>query len=214
LCGTGAAERPHFMKRALFSLALLSSLCLNSGGAHGSEICTINGNTVLLYKIINFWYDCLPEEADQLCGARLECRSREQARIEYQTTASVLKIHIPSGFARLVSVAGGRHLQCTWLNQAYFGGGQALDLTDDTGAEGFTFTGIKEAQARSIRAMAKEIRVEIKGGISGLLNGKIALYQGRDFLKTCPEEAEGTPALVKLVNSRTREVLAVYSQED
>jgi len=50
----------------------------------------------------------------------------------------------------------------------------------------------------------------LEGVVGGLLNGKIALHQAGNFLKTCPEASQGLvdsfPFFLKIINSHTKEV--------
>ena len=54
------------MKWFLSFTFLLSCFFIVNNDAFCSETYYIDNNRVLLYKIINWWYDCLPEESNLL----------------------------------------------------------------------------------------------------------------------------------------------------
>jgi hypothetical protein len=194
-------------------------LCF-SHTAHCTEIYSIDGNQVLLYKIINWWYDCLPEESDLLCGSLIKCQNKGNAQVEYNQSENILKILITGGFADLLSVFrergqgfGPAYLHCTWLNKDYMGDDNAAIIPDKLQTlNSFTFQKVGQSQARRIRDIEKDILFELEGVIFGLMNGKIALYQGDNLLKTCPDaRQEGIYPCLKIINGNTNETLAKYS---
>ncbi len=209
---------------AVVCLVLFIGLFRGTGPALGSEICTIDGHRVLLYKVINFWYDCLPEESQQFCGARLQCSSVGETQVRYLVKESVLEIHIPKGFGRLVSVLksgnkkagpGNGFLTAAMVKKDVFGKGQAADLTFDLDAVGrFRIFNVDDRHYRKVKSVAEDIGIQVDGVIGGLLNGKIALYTGREAMKPCPRKGvapeDALLPSVKLVNVKTGEVLLAY----
>ena len=177
----------------------------------------IDNQRVLLYKVINWWYDCLPEESTQLCGSRIKYENRGNARILYDASEKELTLGVDGGFADLLAFfsqcrgcRGPSHFQCTWLNRKYFGQGRAKKFGRQ---RTFTVEIADENQLRILRSMQHHLVFVVEGIIGGLMNGQIALHQGGDQLKTCPEpEQSDEPYSIRLTlfNSKTNEVLATY----
>jgi len=97
----------------------------------------IDDNRVLLYKIINWWYDSLVEESQQLCGRTIRCQSNGNIQIEYDADKMRLKLKTRESFADLLSVFkqcekcwGSSYLTLTWLNKEYFGDGNFIAPAD------------------------------------------------------------------------------------
>lgn len=213
----------HSMKHLAFCLIALSLLLITSQGAFCSETYFIDNNRVLLYKIINWWYDCLSEESTQLCGSLIKCRNKGDARVRYDETRKFLQLQINGGFANLLSIFknceqcfGPSHLKCTWLNKKYFGGGKAAIISNEVPAiSGFTFHGVDKDHSRIIQSIESEIELELEGKVGGLLNGKIALHKAGNSLKSCPDisqdRADNFITSLKFINSHTKEILAEYS---
>ncbi len=183
----------------------------------------INNNSVLFYKIINWWYDCLPEESKQLCGSRIKYQNIGNAKVKHNEPQTLLEIRIQGGFTEQLIIFkqcegcfGPSYLKCTWLNKKYFGNGAAMNISKD-----FTTTSIvriknvNETYGRLIQSIEHDMTFELEGVISGLLNGKIALHQGESFLKNCPgpidRRGKNFPISFTIINSLTKEVLAQYT---
>ena len=185
--------------------------------AYCSEKYYIDNQRVLLYKIINWWYDCLPEESTRLCGSRIKYENRGNARILYDAAEQKLTLEVDGGFAELLAFfkvcqgcRGPSHFECTWLNGKYFGMGRAKIFSRQ---QTFTVENVDENQAKAIRSMKHHLVFVVEGIIGGLMNGQIALHQGGDLLKTCPEpEQSDEPYSIRLTlfNSKTNEMLATY----
>ena len=210
------------MKWFLSFILILSFLIISSHDAFCVETYYIDNNRVLLYKIINWWYDCLPEESSRLCGSRIKCQSRDDVRVEYNETEMILKLKLKGGFAALISIfkqckqcLGPSYLKCIWLNKRYFGSGEAVIVSNDSPTvSAFIFNSIEKNDSVRIQSIEKNIVFEIEGVIGGLLNGQIALHQAGNFIKTCPGTSHGRddsfPISLKIINSNTKEVLAKY----
>jgi len=85
-------------------------------------------NTLFLYKIINWWYDSLPEESHQLCGSLIRCQDRGNIQIEYDVIEMKLRLNAKESFADLLAIFkqcehcwGPSYLKLIWLNKEYFG---------------------------------------------------------------------------------------------
>lgn len=188
-----------------------------------SENYYINNSRVLLYKIINWWYDSLPEDSQRLCGELIRCRSERNVQIEYDTDGMKIRFYTKESFADLLSVFkpcepcwGPSFLQLTWLNKKYFGHGRYLPSTDrDSHLNSFIFGEIEGIHAEKIQSIVDAIGLELEGAICGLMNGKISLHHSGELLKTCPADGkrqdEDSPITLKIVNFQTEEVLAKFS---
>ena len=173
------------MKWFLSFTIVLACLHIINHDALCSETYYIDNNRVLLYKIINWWYDCLPEESNRLCGSLIKYQSKDNAQVEYYEAEMILKLQIKGGFADLLSIFkqckrcfGPSYLQCTWLNKKYFGNGEAAIVPNELPTiRAFVINNIDKKQVRLIRSAEKDIVFVLEGVIGGLLNGKIALHQ-------------------------------------
>jgi len=200
-------------------------LCIHifSFDAFCEETYRIDNNRVLLYKIINWWYDCLPDECDLFCGKTVECDNRGNAEIEYSAADMTLKLKVKGGFADLFSIFkackdcyGPSYLECRQLNRKYFGNGKAVGIhAGFRGFNEFVFNAISSSQAQSVRNIKDDIKFVLKGRIGGLVGGKVALHQAGQFQKACPKDPKNQkaafPITLKIVNAQTDEILAIYS---
>lgn len=211
------------MKWFLSFTMVLSCFLIINHDVFCSETYYIDNNRVLLYKVINWWYDCLPEESNQLCGRCIKWQSKGNAQVEYNETEMILKLQIKGGFADLLSTIkqcelcfDPPYLKCTWLNKKYFGSGKAVIVSNELPAmSAFIIHNVDKKQGRLVRSLEKDIIFELEGVIGGLLNGKIALHRTGNFIKTCPGTPESrddsSPISLKIINAHTKEVLAKYS---
>ena len=212
------------MKWLLSFIIVLSCFHIINHDVFCSETYSINNNRVLLYKVINWWYDCLPEESSQLCGRLVKCQNKGNAQVEYNETEMILKLQIKGGFADMLSVLkqcehcfGPSYLQCIWLNPKFFGNGEAVIIQNEFAAiNTLFFNNIDQKKFLQIRSIEKDIELILEGLISDLLreNGRIALHQAGNFLKPCPGAAQcrddSFPISFKIINSHTGEMLAKY----
>lgn len=183
------------------------------------KYCIDDQNVFLLYKLINWWYDCQPEDNYLLCGKTITCINRGNACIAYTRSRSALTISIQTGLADYLSIlktcnacVGPSYLRCTWQSEKYLGKGRALPTKN---LNQFTFRHINKVQARILKGMEKKIAFVVQGKIVGLMNsGKIALHNSDDLLKRCPINAKEKdridPITVKLKNTSTNEMIAQY----
>ncbi len=211
--------------RMKWSLILL--IFLLPFNAYGStvypEMFYINNNGVLLYKIINWWYFSPPEESSQLCGSSIRYLNRGNTRVGYHESKMILTFRIQDGFTDQLMVFkhcegedGPSILKCSSVNKKYFGRGVATDMSGKLLSKGiFVIKNVDKKHGRKVLKIESEIVFELEGVICGLMNGKIALYHGRTFLRHCPMESvdrEGRyPITLKIINSGTKEVLSLYS---
>ena len=188
-----------------------------------SEKYYINNNQVLLYKIINWWYDSLPEESYQLCGSLIRCQDKGNIQVEYDVIEMKLMLNAKESFADLLSIFkqceqcwGPSYLKLTWLNKEYFGDGKFINSTDKhSTVNSYIFANVERTHAQQIQSIVDDIELELEGTIGGLMNGKIALHHTGKLLKTCQVDSkkqdESFPITLKIVNSQTEVILAKLS---
>lgn len=137
---------------------------------------------MLLYKIINCWYDNLPEESHQICGSLIRCQTKGNIQIEYDAIEMKLRRNAKENFAGLLSIFkqceqcwGPSYLELTWLNKECFGDGKFITSTDKySSLNPYIFVHIERANAQRIQNIVNIIGIELEGVICGLVNGKIA----------------------------------------
>ena len=176
-------------------------------------------NVFLLYKIVNWWYDCQPKDNYLLCGKPIKCSNLGNACIKYTQSKSALKISIQKGLADQLSIFktcdqcfGPSYLRCIWQNEKYFGKGTAVPTKN---LNQFIFLHINKIQARILKNIEKKIGFVVQGNIRGLMNdGKIALHNTRATFKRCPGDVDDKrgifPITVKIKNTSTNELIAQY----
>ena len=211
-----------FLPIILLSSHLVGSnaFCLETEHSALSEICYVNSNEVLLYKIINWWNNSLPEDDTLPCGDLITCQHTGGITVDYNRATMMLHITTSENFGELISVfkqceqcPGPAYLECSWLNTKFFDNVQATRSKD---IKMLSFKEISPHQADKLKDAEKDLAVVVEGVIGGLLsgNGKIALHHTGDFLKSCPKSSqrpeERFPTSLKIINSRTQEELARY----
>ncbi len=191
--------------------------------AVSSEKYFINNNGVLLYKIINWWYDSLPEESHLLCGNHIKCRAKGNIQIDYNTIEMKIRLYTKESFSDLLSVSkqcdqcwGPSYLKLIWLNIKYFGDGRYIISTDKYSTlNSYLFGQIERTNASKIQSVVNDIGLELEGVICGLMNGKIALHHSGKLLKTCladkQKQEENFPVSLKILNFQTKEILVKFS---
>ena len=211
------------MKIFFYCILVFSCLFFIHPDALGSETYYIENNRVLLYKIINWWYDCLPEESNRLCGSPVRYMNTGNARVDYDEPEMKLKLHIHGGFGELLSIFkqckdcyGPSYLKCIWLNREYFGHGEGKAIRYEIPAiSHFAFNHVDMSHFRRMKRIEENIVFKLEGTIGGLLNGRISLHHAGTFIQSCAEVFEGKgeslTTTIKIINSGTEEILAKYS---
>lgn len=194
-----------------------------SPSVSGTEAYYINGNRVLLYKVINWWYDCLPQESFDLCGYPIVYRNDGNVRVQYHLPTKELILTVTNGFAQMISLfnsegqkKASRLINCIQLNERTFGEikteafGGRFDISGQ-----LVMQGIEKETAALFCQMEDGLRFEIKGRIAGLMNGRIALHPDGEFIKSCygPLQNPGEKVSVNLLvhNADADELLASFS---
>lgn len=183
---------------------------------------TIDEQPVLLYKIIQWWYDAPAADAPWACGRTLTCRTADPIQITYAQNDRRLSLQFEAGFAELVSAgtpeAGSpsMDLRATWLDPNYFGDVTAK-LCPDPGCPlgRLCIEGVASDQAPRLAAMGNHIEVVLAGTVCGLVDGRIALTHGQGLLKVCPASASpatpSRPVTLALRNRDADAVLAIFA---
>ena len=201
-------------------MASCSEIYFNDNLKYNSENYYINNqNVLLLYKIINWWYDCLPKDNNLLCGKTIKCTNSGNAVVEYIQSNSALKISVQKEIGDQLSIfktcgdcLGLSSLHGKWLNKKYFGKGSMEVVTS---LNQFSFLHIDKNQARILKDIEKDIVFVIEGYIRGLTsNGKIALIDTNAIFKKCPDNTNEKSSVFSInvtikINS-TDEVIAHY----
>ena len=211
------------IKSLPFYIIIIPCFLIINHDAYCFEDYYIGNNRVLLYKIINWWYDCLPEESNLLCGRVIKCISKDETQVVYDETKMVLKLKINGGFAGQLSIfkqygqcLGPSYLKCTWLNKKYFDKGEASIISNDLPAISVLIINkVDKNHGRRIQSIEKDIIFELEGTIGGLLSGRIALHHAGNFIKTCSDAShdrgDNLPISLKIINDNTKEILATYA---
>jgi hypothetical protein len=200
----------------------LSFFILFFRSAYGDEIYYIDNSPLLLYKTINWWYDCLPKESTKLCGKPIKCSNIGNTLVEYNEANKTLDLYIKGGFATMLSAFkkcvhchGPSYLHCIWLDQKYLNGTAASVLSKDFSTIiGFSFSNIEKGQAKHIQSLSHDIQFILEGVIGGLSNGRIALHESGNLLKRCnrasPYTDEDYPITLKIINTCNNETIAIF----
>lgn len=209
----------RFYKSTLFLILYLFLF----RSAYCDEIYYIDNSPLFLYKTINWWYDCLPEESKKLCGRPIKCSNIGNALVEYDKRNKNLEISIKGGFATMLLAFkkckhcyGPSYLHCIWLDQKYLNGTTANVIIDDlTTIVGFTFSNIEKEQAKYIQSISHDMQFILEGAIGGLSNGRIALHESSDLLKRCnrasPDPNKKYPITLNIINTCTNETIAIFN---
>ena len=115
----------------ILKITILSAVILASSPiiSRGTETYFIDNQPVLLYKTINWWYDCLEMESRLLCGRQVRYQNNGDARLMYNKSKSHIDIIFSPKVANMLSIFkpchpcfGPSYFQLTWINPSYFPG--------------------------------------------------------------------------------------------
>jgi hypothetical protein len=221
-----------YMKYFIFFLLIFAGVCCVSKPSlcedempFFEEPCYIDNNYVLLYKIINWWNDALPQDEISLCGNALKCVGGSKTSIAYSRDTQVLQISNLNNSFDLLSIfkecdtcVGPSYLKCTWLNKKYFNKTDPSSVRIlEKNIKTVYFNNINEKQAKVFSNLQGKIRFVVEGRIGGLLlnDGRIALHPAGSFLKKCPRsqlsEPSKLPISLSVINIQTGETIALYT---
>lgn len=217
-------ETMNFKIIFLFFILIIQAVFINSPSYAATERYYIDDQPVLLYKVINWWYDSLPDQSQQLCGHRIKYTFSTDTASSYNADSRQLAIFLPSSFADLLSIFktgdhcfGPSRLHCEWINGKYFGQSKALDILPAAGGVNrLVFDNFSEADALSVKNTVGKLSLSLEGAVGGLMNGKIALFTSceSDMLKKCTVSSGVIPEDIRielrLITVSSKEVLAIY----
>lgn len=211
----------------IFILMFNLHLCNNtySKDSFFAEMCYLEDNYVLLYKIINWWNDSAPDDDHIICGNHLRCELMGKSKLRYNNNDSSLLIESTYHIEELISFiqeckegGGPTYFVCSYLNQKYFGTTPIQDILPIySSINSIVLAGIIKKQALHLIEREQKIGLEVGGRIAGLLlnNGKIATHHGGNFLKSCPQPHQNrnnfAPAFLIIKNLDNDEILAKYT---
>ncbi len=190
-----------------------------------SEAYYIDGNRVLLYKIINWWNDCLPGDSDLLCGSSLTYNNKEEIQLQYDMSGGELTLKLGGSFPELLSMfkvcdqcSAPTLFQPILINKDYLGESKPQYVDEKNFASGnLSITGMDEKHIYLLQRIKKDLSLEIEGPIGGLLlsDGRIALHQSGDFLRSCSKQSggqnNGAGVMFRIKDARTDEVIVEYT---
>lgn len=190
---------------------------------YGSESYFINDSPVLLYKIINWWYDSVPEDDANYCGSRITCRNTGDLAVVYHDKEKKLVLQCQQGIASLLSVTkpcgqcfGPSYLKCVYLNENLLGKGKAEVVVSGTeGIGAIAFHEIDPKYGLMMQRRATALIIEVHGTVCGLLDGKISLHASGGLIKHCPGKPmpsnDTCPITLKIVDADSNDLIATYS---
>ena len=209
--------------KQIISLVLAPCLFMLPGTARCHERYLINGTQVLLYKVMNWWYDCLAQDAQWLCGQPLVYQSQSGLTFKRSENRSDWMLLFPKGFADLIAL-------CPQTNSdtalALTPVAEAKDSTEDTKNAlllfhqgrpyGLKLSSLVQHRAMAINSVLPDLAVEITGRITGLSGQKVLFYNPDSLKETparrCadPEDNPGPAFTLSLVHIPTGNILARY----
>jgi hypothetical protein len=227
--GTGRWRSGRLLLAALL-------LWLAADGRADTDVDTyaVDGQPVLLYKIIQWWYDAPAAQAPWICGRTLTCHTRAPLRVAYTPTGRRLTLHIEAGFAELTwpKIPGERgvpaRLHPIWIDPAYLEAAVTVVTSyADADAGGHTarlcLKGVTPVQARQWMSVATGLELVLAGPVRGLigLDGRIALVDDPALIKVCPQRASGRASpgsasramTLTLRHRPTERVLAIFARQ-
>jgi hypothetical protein len=215
------AGRRHWFRLAPW-ISLI--LCLAVAGPAFADIdtYTIDGQPVLLYKIIQWWYDAPGAQAPWICGRMLACRTQHPLDVTFIPDKSRLNICFETEFAELVwpEIAGSGKVRMdlypTWTDSAYLNDSAPASCPAvDNRSAGLSMETVSPEQAQRWMRSAADLEMIFSGFVLGLAEDRVALVDDTVLIKTCPPTAvsrSGSRAMTLTLRHRsTKQVLVVFS---
>ncbi|PHR74354.1 MAG: hypothetical protein COA66_00760 [Arcobacter sp.] len=178
----------------------------------------INNKQVLLYKIMNWWN--INDNVDELnpCHKKIKYERIGNIEVKYNKISKELTFLFKNSFANLVDIIkeckncyGPTYLKNTFLNKDYFRHSKVKNIKKELSQlNKIVFKNVKQAEARKIIVMEKNILLLLEGNIGGLLlkNNNIALHQAGDFFRSCSaKKKEDFPITFTISNHKTGVIL-------
>lgn len=185
-------------------------LLLMTSHAVSFESCSIDEDRVIVYKVINWWYDCLEVDSRLLCGKNLRCSLTGQIDIRYNPKKQTLILKLDKGLGELISI-GAVNPIAGQLNPDFFGKAKAGHIrSNDHGIREIGFQEVPPDHADKLKRLQGRMMITLTGMITGLKNGKLALDSEEDFIRSCPASDKKNPIVLTLTLSETKERLARF----
>lgn len=211
--------------RLLIVVIVSVGFTLTSHNGYSDERYFLNDQRVLLYKIINWWYDANPAEAGQICGDRLRYEnnrgwnlheSDNEIRLTHaggQSCGSLVSLRSHCAHSSTTTF----RVQPEWANTEYFEVSDiSFEFEEQTTSNRCTIIidNVSQHLLERMRTGFTELKLTINGRVNGLGNGKVALLSGGDCYQRCPiwsaAERQLETVRIDLVNSSSGESLARF----
>jgi hypothetical protein len=215
---------PTFLRWLRLAPLALLICCLAVGGRTFADIdtYTIDGQPVLLYKIIQWWYEAPDAQAPWICGRTLACRTRSPVEISFMPDNRRINLRFETDFADLIwpEIAGGGNVRLDlypiYTDPAYLNGSAHASGADIGNRPArFSVVGVTPEQAQQWIRSADGLELVLSGLVRGLADDRVALADGPALIKSCPQgTASGSAPRAMTLTLRHRptdRVLAIFS---
>lgn len=209
-------------------LIAFAVICILPVCGQASDRYFLNDQPVLLYKVINWWYDAEPETAQQICGDKIRYVGHGKLQLSYNanSTVNTMQVDVAGGFAALLSPVR----QCAdcplqyqgsaiWLNRKYFEGNVGQITVEELQFQNscrFSFANVTRGAFQELSDLGPNLAVVLDAEVRGLTDGRIVLYDAADTLGKCAISGlrESTPRspdiILQLIDSSHDEVVASF----
>ena len=201
---------------------LICGLAIGGRAFADIDTYTIDGQPVLLYKIIQWWYEAPEAQAPWICARTLACRTRHPVEISFSPDDRRISLRFETEFADLIwpEIGGSDksrlYLYPIWTDPVFLNGGTHASGTD-LGNRSFrlSLVGVTPDQAQQWMRLADGLELVLSGPVCGLADDRVALADGPALLKTCPQGAAPGSApramTLTLRHRPTGRILAIFS---
>lgn len=197
-----------------FFPAALIFFFLLTGISFSQEWYSIDNQPVLMYKIINYWYDAPGDTASFLCGRPVSCRIKSDTTLKYtpqdrqiilffpQPVADQLSIAEPPKTAKALWAAGPFHMNSSLLDSCT----AMVTLTDSGNLKQIVLSPVLPDLFRELQTGRLEVMIE--GRIFGLKNGRIALHPTKNLIRKCQKSDNPAPVTIRIVDTVSKKTIA------
>jgi hypothetical protein len=203
---------------------VLPIFCLTATGRAQADLetYTIDGQPVLLYKIIQWWYDAPDAQGPWICGRSLACRTRAPLEISYAADNGRISLGLEAGFAELVwpKIAGSGGSAASfhplWMDPAYVVAAKVTVCSGlGDGSARLSVGGVTPKQVRLWMQLAAGLELILAGPVCGLMDDRVALVGTPQLIKACPQssfsKAASKAMTLTLRHRPTDRVLVVFA---
>lgn len=211
--------------RLLIVVLVSVGFTLTSHNGYSQESYFLNDQRVLLYKIINWWYDANPAEAGQICGDRLRYENNRGWNLHESENEIRLTLAGGQDCGSLVSLKSRcdhssftfYRAQADWVNTQHFEESEISFVYEERPTNNrctIVIDNVSQHLLERMRTGFTELKLTISGRVNGLGNGKVALLSGGDCYQRCPippaADRQQETVRIDLVNSSSGESLARF----